>query len=623
MYNVRFILILIFVVGKVTYYIFIDKYFIAIITNLNIILLFINKNVYLCHENKKIKTMDLLKNIRRGAVFALFAMMLSMATKAQQIAFLSDPHIQDVIFHQNLLRTMDAQVQSTRLFNENIFAFRAALDDVAKRGIKYVVISGDVTDDGQVVNMQAAKKLLAEYEEKYGMLFFVTPGNHDPSSPFGKESFMKGMLALDGSSYTLVSAPSVQVPGYDLNFKLDKVNPDMYSLGHKGQMFYFSKFGYFPRQDYLYWATPFSKYKYEEYTYEKANIASLADERMFTYAGDVEAYETSYVVEPVQGIWLLSIDSGVYLPDGNTGKYKNSGVGYNNTLEHKPYLIPWIKNVCDEARRLGKHVIAFSHFPLLDCNDGASAALEHSWGRSKFDIERIPSEAVSSAMIEAGVRLHFAGHMHIFDIAKKTVEGNTMYNVQVPSLITGVPAYRILTVNENKAHLETVVMDNVDGFDSFFGQYRKELSYLKSKHKKPVWNTDILNSKNYGEFCDYVFRDLVRTRFSVRDLPKILQDELIPRNGQEILLRVSPDAEKDKSWTMWTGQDLVLDFYRLHYSGTLALPLIPQERLSQYLVLFGAIEKNSETSEFMTQMRDFATAFKCFLNDEDVVDVEI
>lgn len=53
MYNVRFILILIFVVGKVTYYIFIDKYFIAIITNLNIILLFINKNVYLCHENKK------------------------------------------------------------------------------------------------------------------------------------------------------------------------------------------------------------------------------------------------------------------------------------------------------------------------------------------------------------------------------------------------------------------------------------------------------------------------------------------------------------------------------------------------------------------------------------------
>ncbi len=567
--------------------------------------------------------MNIIRMLKFSIIVVLLALLYPHYVDAQQIAFLSDPHIQDVISHSDLLRTMDAQVQSTRLFNENIFAFRAALDDVAKRGIKLVVISGDVTDDGQILNMQSANKMLAEYEEKYGMMFFVTPGNHDPSSPFGKESFMKGVMDSDGSSYTLVSDPSVAIPNYQFDPKHDKVNKDMYSLGHKELMSYFDKYGYFPRQEYLYWETPFSNYKYEDYTYAKANSLSLVDNRIFTYAGDIKAYDTSYLVEPIEGLWLLSIDSGVYLPDGNSGKYKNSGVGYNNTLEHKPHLVPWIKHVYDEAKRLGKHVIAFSHFPLLDFNDGASDALARSWGKEKFDIERVPSAEVSNAMFEAGVRLHFAGHMHIFDTAKKSVGNQTMYNVQIPSLITCVPAYRILSLDDNHANIETVIMKDVAGFDSFFGQYRKELKYLKSKHNKPLWNTDILKAKDYNEFCDYIFRDLVRNRFAVKDLPKILQNEMLPLNGQELLRRISPQAKKNKAWTRWTGQDLLLDFYRLHYSGDLALTLIPKERLGQYAILFDAINQSNEKSDFMSQMRDFAIAFKCFLNEKDDVDMDL
>ncbi len=47
------------------------------------------------------------------------------------------------------IRTMEAQLNSTRIFNENYFAFLAALDDVARRKIKYVVLPGDFSDDGQ------------------------------------------------------------------------------------------------------------------------------------------------------------------------------------------------------------------------------------------------------------------------------------------------------------------------------------------------------------------------------------------------------------------------------------------------------------------------------------------
>ena len=52
----------------------------------------------------------------------------------QRIAFIADAHIQDVVGHPELVRSMEVQVQSTRLFNENYFALIAALEDVVKTG---------------------------------------------------------------------------------------------------------------------------------------------------------------------------------------------------------------------------------------------------------------------------------------------------------------------------------------------------------------------------------------------------------------------------------------------------------------------------------------------------------
>lgn len=529
-----------------------------------------------------------------------------------RVAFLSDSHIQDVIDHTDLLRSMEAQVQSTRLFNENIFALRTALDDVASKGIKLVVISGDVTDDGQILNQLAAKKMLDSYEQKYGIHFFVTPGNHDPSAPFGKHSIGKAFLNPDGSTRVQVSDSSQYLPGYE-------VNPLMFSVGHKQQMNDFARFGYYPRADYVYWETPFSTYSYEDYTFAKASEQSEATRRMFTYADTIRAYDTSYLAEPVPGLWLLSIDCGVYLPDVVEGKYKNSGVGWNNTLQHKSFLITWVKHIYEEAHRLGKRVVAFSHFPLLDFNDGASPVLARSWGRSKFDIERIPNEEVSRALFDAGVRLHFAGHMHIYDLAVMERNGESMYNIQTPSLITCVPAYRILTLEDaEQFNLETVVVDEVEGYDTFFDRYRKELEYTKKKGKQPVWSVEVLQSKNYLELCDWQFRDLVRTRFAVRDVPKILQDELLPLSSHQLMLRVGAKKKQSKRVGQWTGLDLLTDFYRFHYSGSLALRIIPSERLKDYELLFEAIERSEEQSEFMSQMRDFEYAFKCFMNKLDV-----
>ena len=111
--------------------------------------------------------------------------MILQGSAQTQIAFISDAHIQDVDGHAERVRSMEAQVQSTRLFNENYYAFLAALDDVARRDIRWVVLPGDLTDDGQFFNQQKIKELLNSYAAAKGMRFFVTTGNHDPALPLG------------------------------------------------------------------------------------------------------------------------------------------------------------------------------------------------------------------------------------------------------------------------------------------------------------------------------------------------------------------------------------------------------------------------------------------------------
>lgn len=66
---------------------------------------------------------------------------------------------------------MEAQVQSTRLFNENYFALLAALNDVAQRNISLVVLPGDLTDNGQFINQEKINQILTDYTKRYGMKF--------------------------------------------------------------------------------------------------------------------------------------------------------------------------------------------------------------------------------------------------------------------------------------------------------------------------------------------------------------------------------------------------------------------------------------------------------------------
>lgn len=538
------------------------------------------------------------KMIKLCLVACLWGIML-LGNAQTQIAFISDAHIQDVDGHAERVRSMEVQVQSTRLFNENYYALLAALDDVARRNIRWVVLPGDLTDNGQFFNQQKIKNILHSYTQRKGMRFFVTTGNHDPALPLGLMQKNAHFLAADGSRVTREDS----------------------CAGYVSQMECYADFGFFPRKDDCYWESPFTSYTYDKYSYEDACRESVLSKRTYTLCDSLTATDASYLVEPVDGLWLLAIDGGVYLPkEMKDGKwsYQGSSAGYNLVLKHKPFLLPWVRKVVEEAQKRHKTLVAFSHYPLVDFNDGVSEHVRRIWGDRRFDLHRVPEAEVSEAFLQAGLRLHFAGHMHVNDTGIwEGKDGKHLYNIQVPSIATYVPAYKILTIESDEVfRVETVALDTVPGFDSLFPLYRTEYQSDSLKGHSPVWNKEILSARTYGEFCDYQFRDLVRLRFIPRDLPESWR-ACLDFTGARMLEAVSgEDRSDDADWTDWCMKGLVLDLYRLRYAERLALEDIPRTLLAVYRYLFDRARISTFRSAEVEMVKGLGTLFLAFLNGE-------
>lgn len=542
-----------------------------------------------------------------------------------QIAFLSDVHLGDIYGHfqdsdykgvlnpstgkYTLARTMGSQLKSTRLFNENYFAFLAALDDVAKRGVKYVVLPGDFSDDGQLVNIRGLKRILDSYREKHGIQFITTTGNHDPVKPFYQDAGKTDFLGEGGKSQAIFSKQALFTPKTE-----DALEPvitkDIAKLGYQGVLNELKDFGFFPKKNDVYWETPFTNYSYKNYNFKEAEKQAEITNR--TYKLPETQYtvpDVSYLVEPADNLWFLAIDANVYVPketlneDSNNPKnFNGASIGYNNVLTHKVHLLTWIKSVTKRANSLGKTLIVFSHYPMVDFNDDATAEMKTLFGPNKMQLHRVPTEAVAQALSEAGVKVHFGGHMHINDTGVRNFKnGTSLINIQIPSLAAYIPGYKLLTVrSHSKFEVETIVIDTVPNFNALFALYKKEHEYLSSTKDAAIWNIDVLKAKTYKEFTTWHLEELVRLRFLKSDWPDAFKTLMLNATGKDLLLKAfKNEAELNKqnlklsSFKNWTGLDMINDFYKLRSADKLAFADIKKPRLKAYKELCNRLKKSN------------------------------
>lgn len=614
-----------------------------------------------------------------------------------EVAFMPDVHFHDLfaefepgsfdglpvtwqgVERRAVIRTMEAQLNSTRLFNENYFAFLAALDDIAARGITYVGLPGDFSDDGQPAHIRGLAEILHHYREEHGLTFFLTPGNHDPTRPFATEAGKRDYLGEGGKRQPVFSRNHPVCLETEQNMIRRNGNmlpeshevactDDVKEMGYEGLYETLGDFGLLPDETYIYYETPFSgsravsagSHTTHDRTYEVCHEGTGGTYKEAHYSNCFQVPDMSYLVEPVEGLWLLALDTNVYVPradadqtDTENGEnfYGSGNAGYNRVLTHKKHLLPWMADVARRANEQGKILISFSHFPAADFYNGAGPLIEEVWGEDEFQMVRMPEKKTTEAVAATGVRLHIAGHMHMngLGVAKDESSGNVLTNIQVPSLAAYVPAYKIVRTFDDHRYIETetVVLEDVPDFDTLFPLYEQEWSYLNSIEYGRIWNRGILESAGYHEFTDWHIRELSRLRFLPGEWPEQLRELLRNSTGRHLLIasRLPAEEWQGKMWSelknkidetienqsnpgnesdphlvafkkaeellegkgmemndfaLWDGNTLSTDFYRVRNAGELALRHIPAGRIEQYELLhtvFGSYEYDNTSTE--------------------------
>jgi 3',5'-cyclic AMP phosphodiesterase CpdA len=549
------------------------------------------------------------------------------------------------------IRSMAAQLKSTRLFNENYFALLAALDDAAARGVKLIALPGDFSDDGQPLHIRGLAAILQHYSDTYGMQFYAAPGNHDPVRPFTRPAGKSDYLGVDGYEQPIYSpgsdACSGKLPVVQSHSKLSTIcSEEVKELGYQEIMAQLAPFGFYPQPDYIYWETPYSDYTAQNYSANLAKEQATYKLRQYEiclqgtggrykqpgYSQCSMVPDSSYLVEPVAGVWLLAIDANVYLPNAGGNGYAGAGnAGYNRMFSHKTQVTDWITQVVQRAEQTGKTLIAFSHYPMTEFYNGQSDTIAEQFGADSFQLARRPADKVSQLLAATGLKLHIGGHMHFNDTGiSKSPDGKVLVNVQAPSLAAYVPAYKLVRIKpQQKVKVQTVVLDEVPRYNELFEHYQQEHSTL-AQQGAPLWNKAILTAKNYREFTNWHLSELTRQRFLPQDWPAPLRDSLLSLNGRQMLvlsqlqspqplaqlLAELPTLQQSPNWQQaataadaliaegafdaedfasWSGFDLALDFYRLRNAGSLALQDINPQRLAQYQLLTRLLAAKAKT----------------------------
>lgn len=564
------------------------------------------------------------------------------------------------------IRTMYAQLTSTRLFNENYFAFRAALDDAYAKNIRLVALPGDFSDDAQPINIDGIADILKEYQGK-GMRFFLAPGNHDPNEPFDdQEAGKNDFLTKDGKEQKVYATNNAACKAKDPSVVC---SDQLMEQGYEKLVAKLADFGFMPNKADLLWETPFSNYT-GAYTYDQASAQASLQNRRYeicaegsggaykaageaalgkSYTRCAQMFDTSYLVEPVKGVWLLSIDANVYIPNAKFDAanptvfsgYEGAGnAGWTKVLTHKMHLMDWIKEVAARAKAEGKQLMDFSHYPTMDFYANQTAAMKAVFKPGAFQTARVPDSATSAAIAATGLRLHIGGHMHFNGTNDYTdAAGNYLANVQSPSLAVYGAAYKIVTYKDaDTVDVQTVPLTSVPRYNELFPYYQVEQGYLTGSTAPADvakrWDRTILDTLSYGEFTRHYFGELSRLRFMDEYWPCEMKEAATKLNGRQMLIlsqlqtgvtlaqlkdaagvvdtaagTAVPASTLATDWAAATARAEGLasaaglklddfanitayefhgDFHRTVYAGELALRDMGQQRVSQYKVLMAA-----------------------------------
>ncbi|MCQ1059322.1 metallophosphoesterase [Photobacterium sp. ZSDE20] len=419
-----------------------------------------------------------------------------------KVAMLADVHFHDVFGHYEFskfnsevtIRSMQDSCESTRMFNENYFAFIEALEELGQQGIKYICLLGDFSDDGQVDTLKGFNRVVEPYIEKYGFEFFLTNGNHDPVRPYGAHQ-TKNFLHHTGASIAVTSDE-------DRNFTPNNVligqhiTKGMWATGYQEMFDALGQYGFQNKPSYVSYETPWGSDKFED----RGLMISKEDGGNTFWCPDA-----TYLAEPVEGLWIVSVDMNIYLPNDDGTSWSHASIGWEEGKKYKPQVMDWLANVTARAEAEGKTLIVFSHYPATEYLNSSANDFYYVFNDGSYNNTRVPSSDTAEQVINAGVKMQFGGHIHVNDTAVHQGENGTLINIQAPSLAAYTPSYKVVTCHSPTLfEIETKTLQDVRDFDALFPYYQLEKEHREWVGADVQWET-MLEATDYR---DFMFRHL-------------------------------------------------------------------------------------------------------------------
>jgi 3',5'-cyclic AMP phosphodiesterase CpdA len=311
---------------------------------------------------------------------------------------------------------------------------KKAVEEISAENADFVLVSGDLTKDGEKLNHIGVAKALKALEDT-GVAVFVIPGNHDINN---------------GESVQYIGDDTRPVPNInDQEFKT----------------------------------------LYHEFGYKEA-ISQDSD-------------SLSYVIEPVEGLRVLALDSC---------RWKENKPGHQSIIDGKfsRKTLLWIENQLILAQKEGKAVITLLHHGLIP----HYPANEKYYGDYIID----ESSVVSKLLAAYSVRLAFTGHFHAQDITKKEFKNSDdfIFDIETGSLATAPCPYRIIEFsNQHIASIKSKVITSIPSqlnFKDYAYQYifdntitlanTKLDKLLVSKEQQPLISEQIARA-----YCAHLLGD--------------------------------------------------------------------------------------------------------------------
>lgn len=251
---------------------------------------------------------------------------------------------------------------------------------------------------------------------------------------------------------------------------------------------------------------------------------------------NTDSHSLSYITEPVEGLWVVALDSC---------RWKE------NIPEHEPIIdgrfskktLEWIESQLILAKKKKKATIVLMHHGVM----------EHYPANDKFYGEYVIDEDESVARLFAtyGIRMVFTGHFHAQDITKKEFKNSDdfIFDIETGSLATAPCPYRIIQLSKGyTADIKSKFIDSIPSQDNFVDyayQYvfngtitmvnAKLDKYKVSKEQQPLISSQI--SKAY---CAHLLGD------------EIKPEKIINKQGFGLWLKFVLWMQKDLINGWWT-----------------------------------------------------------------------